>query len=52
MQKYIKPNGTVIEVVDTEETRALAKALGWKKPAGRKPRVKHDDSAGSSRTGA
>jgi hypothetical protein len=51
MQKYIKPNGTVIEVVDTEATRAFAKLHGWKKPAGRKPRVKNDYSGRSSREG-
>ena len=50
--KYVKPNGTVIEVVDTEETRAYAKENGWKKPAGRKPKVKDDDSGRSSREGA
>lgn len=52
VQVYEKPNGTKIEVNDTDETRALARELGWKKPRGRKPRVTDDDSGTGSREGA
>lgn len=48
-QVYEKPTGVKIEVVDTEETRAVAKELGWKKPRGRKPKVTDDDSSSGSR---
>lgn len=51
-QVYEKPSGVKIEVNDTEETRALAKELGWKKPRGRRPRVTDDDSGRSRPEGA
>lgn len=51
-QRYIKPNGTEITVNDTEDNRALASSLGWKKPPGRKRKAENDDSRTDSGKGA
>jgi len=39
---YKRPSGTEITVVDTPDTRELAKASGWKKKAKRRTTKKVD----------